>query len=347
MNGRATVLSFASICVWMTLTPEAGAQTVEEFYRSRPITMLVAGGAGGGYDTYARIFARHMSRHIPGHPNIIAKNMPAAAGLAAASTLYNAADHDGSTIAAFTNGVAMDPLFGNPGARYDARKFNWLGSIGKLQNVCATWHQSPVKSIAMARTREVIVAAAGATSNTAIVPKALNALIGTWFKVIAGYDTGAGLTLSIERGEAEGICGLSWSTIKASRPHWIRDKLLNVIVQMGLQKLPDLPEVPSALDVVADGDSRQVLELILIRQEAGRPFAAPPGVPADRLAALRRAFEATLADPEFRADADKAQLEIEPLTATEIEALLAKAYGAPRTIVQKAAALVEPSGRAP
>src|SRR5262249_8840807 len=302
--------------------------------------------AGGGYDTYPRIFARHMAKPIPGSPNIIAKNMPAAAGLAAASTLYTTADKDGATIAAFTNGAAMDPLFGNPSARYDAQKFNWLGSIGKLQNVCATWHLSPVKTIAAARAREVIVAAAGATSNTAIVPKALNALIGTRFKVIAGYDTGAGLTLAVERGEAEGICGLSWSTMKASGPHWIHDKLLNVIVQMGLDKLADLPDVPSALELVTDAESRQVLELILIRQEAGRPFAAPPGVPSDRLAALRRAFEATLGDAEFRADAEKAQLEIEPLTSAEIERLLAKAYGAPKPIVQKAAALVEPSSRA-
>jgi tripartite-type tricarboxylate transporter receptor subunit TctC len=329
------------------LLPNAvSAQTVEAFYRSRSITMLIGSGAGGGYDTYARIFARHMAKHIPGNPTIIAKNMPAAAGLAAASTLYTTADKDGATIAAFTNGSAMDPLLGNASARYDAQKFNWLGSIGKLQNVCATWHLSPVKTIEAARTREVIVAAAGATSNTAIVPKALNALIGTKFKVIAGYDTGAGLTLAVERGEAEGICGLSWSTMKASRPHWIKDRLLNIIVQMGLEKLAELPDVPSALELVGDPQSRQVLELILIRQEAGRPFAAPPGVPAERLAALRRAFDATLGDAEFRADAEKAQLEIEPLTAGEIETLLAKAYSAPRAIVQKAAALVEPSGRA-
>ena len=212
----------------------AHAQTVEEFYKSHPITMLVGSGAGGGYDVYARIFARHWTDHIPGHPNVIAKNLPAAAGLAAASTLYNGAEHDGSVIGAFTNGAAMDPLFGNPGAHYDALRFNWLGSIGKLENVCATWHTSPVKSIADARSREVIVAAAGATSNSAIVPKLLNALIGTRFKVVSGYDTSSGLTMAIERGEAEGICGLSWSTMKASRPHWIRDKLLNVIVQMGL-----------------------------------------------------------------------------------------------------------------
>src|SRR5262245_44954025 len=293
MTANTTIKLFAGVCVAAMLLPSAGAgaQKVEDFYRGKSVTLLVAGGAGGGYDTYARIFARHMSRHIPGHPNIIAKNMPAAAGLAAASTLYNAADHDGSTIAAFTNGAAMDPLFGNASARYDAQKFSWLGSIGKLQNVCATWHRSEIKTIAAARAHEVMVAA-GATSNTAIVPKTLNALVGTKFKVIAGYDTGAGLTLAMERGEAEGICGLSWSTIKASRPHWIAGKLLNVIVQMGLTQLPELPDVPSALDLVADVESKQVLKLILIRQEAGRPFAAPPGVPADRLAALRRAFDA-------------------------------------------------------
>ena len=337
-------LVFLAPAVW----PAGGsAQQVEEFYRGRSLTLLVGAAAGGGYDIYARVLARHLPRHIPGHPGIIVKNMPAAAGLAAASTLYTTADKDGATIAAFTNGAAMDPLFGNPGARYDAQKFNWLGSIGKLQNVCATWHRSPVRTIALAREREVIVAAAGATSNTAIVPKTLNALIGTKFKVIAGYDPGTGLTLSIERGEAEGICGMSWSTIKASRPHWIRDRLLNVIVQMGLTKLPDLPDVPSALELVTDPENRQILELILIRQEAGRPFAAPPGVPAARLDALRHAFDATLKDPEFRADADKAQLEIEPLTAAEIEQYLATAYATPRPIVQKAAALVEPSARAP
>jgi tripartite-type tricarboxylate transporter receptor subunit TctC len=324
----------------------AGAQTVEEFYRSRPITLLVGGGAGGGYDTYARILARHMPKHIPGHPAIVAKNLPAAAGLAAASALATTADRDGATIAAFTNGAAMEPLLGNPAARYDARSFGWLGSIGKLQNVCATWHASPVRTIEAARAREVIVAAAGATSNTAIVPRALNALIGTRFKIVAGYDTGSGLTLAVERGEAEGICGLSWSTMKASRPHWIRERLLNVLVQMGFDKLTDLPGVPRALDLVADGESRQVLELILIRQEAGRPFAAPPGVPADRIAALRRAFAATLTDAEFRADAERAQLEIEPLTPGEIERLLASAHAAPAAIVQKAAALIEPGGRA-
>src|ERR1700735_944211 len=325
------------------LAPSAHAQTVEEFYKSHPITMLVGSGAGGGYDVYARAFARHWSDHIPGHPNIIAKNLPAAAGLAAASTLYNGAEHDGSVIGAFTNGAAMHPLFGNPGAHYDALRFNWLGSIGKLENVCATWHSSAVKTVADARARDVIVAAAGATSNSAIVPKMLNALIGTRFKVVSGYDTSSGLTMAVEHGEADGICGLSWSTIKASRPHWIADHSLNVILQVGLAKLHDLPDVPSALDLIADLQNKQVMELILIRQEAGRPFAAPPGTPADRVAALRQAFADTLTDPGFIAEAAKTQLEIEPMRGEDIAAMLAKAYAAPKGVVERAAELVYPA----
>src|SRR5436309_12517544 len=328
-------LSFAGISLLVTVAlPVSGAaQTVEQFYKGKSVTLIVGGGVGGGYDVYARTFARHMSKHIPGNPNLVPKNVPAAGGIAAANMLYSIAEKDGATIGAFPNNVPMDPLFGHPGARYDALKLNWLGSIGKLQNVCATWHASPIKTIAQAREREVIVAAAAAPTNTAIMPRVLNALIGTRFKPIIGYDPGAGLTLSIERGEAEGICGLSWSTMKASRPHWIKEKLLNVIVQMGLDKLADLPTVPAALDLVADPVKKQVLTLILIRQEPGRPVAAPPGVPADRVAALRRAFNATMTDPDFVAEADKLHMEIEPLNAAQIEKLLATAYGTPKPIV--------------
>ncbi len=321
----------------------AHAQSVEAFYKGKQISLLVGSGAGGGYDAYARVFARHASRHIPGNPQLVAKNVPAAGGLAAASQLYNNADHDGLTIAAHTNGIAMDPLFGNPGARFDALKFAWLGSMGKLQNICMSWHTSSVKTIEQARQKEITVAGAGATSNTVIVPKIMNALLGTKFKVIAGYEPGQGDTIAVETGEVEGVCGLAWSTIKASRSQWLEPGKINVLVQMALVKLPDLPNAPSAIDLVTDPVKRQVLELILIRQEMGRPFAAPPGVPADRIAALRRGFDATMKDPEFLAEAARAQLEIDPLTGEDVEKLLAKAYGAPKDIVQQAAALIEPA----
>jgi len=332
------------IAAWLSAT-SALAKTPEGFFRGRQITFLIGAGAGGGYDVYFRTFARYVVHHIPGAPTIVPKNMPAASGLAAANTLYTSADKDGATIGAFPNNIPMDTLFGNPGARYDAQKLNWLGSIGKLENVCATWITSPIKTIAQAREREVIVAAAAATSNSAIMPKVLNALLGTKFKIVAGYDPGSGMTLALESGETEGVCGLSWSTMKAARPHWIKDKKLNVIVQLGLAKLPELSDVPSALDLVNDPVKKQVLELILIRQEIGRPLAAPPGVPADRLEVLRRAFDDTMRDPEFLAEAEKLQLEIEPLRAREIDTLLANAFATPKAIVAQAAELTEPSAQ--
>jgi tripartite-type tricarboxylate transporter receptor subunit TctC len=323
----------------------AAAQAPGAFYKGRQITLLIGAGAGGGYDAYFRAFARHAVRHIPGNPSIVPKNLPAASGLAAANTLYTTADRDGSIIGAFPNNIPMDPLFGNPGARFDAQKLNWLGSIGKLENVCATWFTSPVKTIAQAREREVIVAAAAATSNSAIMPRVLNTLLGTRFKTVSGYDPGSGLTLALEGGETEGICGLSWSTMKASRPHWISDHKLNVIVQVGLSKLPELADVPNAIDLIADPVKKRVLELILIRQEFGRPMAAPPGVPADRLAALRQAFDDTVKDPEFLAEAQQIQLEIDPLSAADIDKLLVTAYGTPQPIVRQAADLIEPPGQ--
>jgi tripartite-type tricarboxylate transporter receptor subunit TctC len=319
-NGATTRHSVRRLVRIAGLVPVAGllgvsllgatalAQTPEGFFRGRQITFLIGAGAGGGYDAYFRSFARYVVRHIPGAPSIVPKNMPAASGLAAANTLYTSADRDGATIGAFPNNIPMDPLFGNPGARYDPQKLNWLGSIGKLENVCATWITSPIKTVAQAREREVIVAAAAATSNSAIMPKVLNALLGTRFKIVAGYDPGSGMTLALESGETEGVCGLSWSTIKAARPHWIKDNKLNVLVQLGLAKLPELPDVP-----------------------------------AERLETLRRAFDATMKDPEFLAEAEKLQLEIEPLSAQEIDGLLANAFASPKAIVQQAAELIEPS----
>lgn len=338
-------LARAAALIAACLAAPANAQTPDGFYQGRQITLLIGAGAGGGYDVYYRTFARYVVRHIRGNPSIVPKNMPAASGLAAANTLYTTAERDGATIGAFPNNIPMDPLLGNPGARFNAQKLNWLGSIGKLDNVCATWITSPIKTIAQAREREVIVAGAAATSNSAIMPRVLDALLGTRFKVVFGYDPGSGLTLALESGETEGICGLSWSTMKASRPHWISDHKLNVILQVGLQKMPELPDVPSAIDLIADPAAKRVLELILIRQEFGRPLAAPPDIPADRLAVLRNAFDATMKDPDFLAEAKQLQLEIDPLSAGEIDALLANAYRAPSAVVRAAANLIDPAGQ--
>ena len=316
------------------------AQAPAPFYRGKQVTMLIASGVGGGYDTYARALARHMTRHIPGNPLIVSKNVPGAGGLIAANTLYNSSAPDGLTFAALTNGAAMEPLFGETAARFDAQKLNWIGSIGKLENICVTFKGSPITRIEQAKAREVAVSASGAGGNSSIMPRILNQFLGTKFKVIGGYTEGSGTTLALERGEVDGVCGLSYSTLRTMHADWFRDRKVNVILQIGLQKLRDLPDVPNALDLISNADDRRVLELILIRQEMGRPFALPDGVAADRVAILRQAFEATLKDPAFLADAAKLQMEIDPLTGSQIEDLLKTAYSAPRPIVQRAAQLV-------
>ena len=320
-------------------SPPARSQPAGDFYKGKQITMLISTAAGGGYDTYARTLARHMVKYIPGAPTIVPKNMPGADGAIVAGTLYNNAPKDGTTFAAFTNGIALDPLFGKFVGRFDAQKFSWIGSIGKLMNVCVTWYTSPVKTIEQAKTHEVIVSASGATSNSAMMGKIANALLKTKFKVITGYAD-PDVTLAMEKGEVEGVCGLAYTTLKATHPQWFDEKKINVLLQIGLTRFPDLPNVPSALELVSDPNAKQTLELILTRQEMGRPFAAPPGVPADRVAMLRNAFEMTLKDSAFLSDAKRLQMEIDPLTGPDIEKLLATAYSAPKGIVAEAAKLV-------
>ncbi len=335
-------LARAGLLFALAASVPASAQAPQAFYKGKQVVMLIASGAGGGYDTYARALARYMGKHIPGEPAIVPKNVPGAGGLIAANTLYNSAVPDGLTFAALTNGEAMDPLFGEPAARFDGQKFGWLGSIGKLENICVTWKgRSPITKIEQARLREITVSTTGATGNSSIMPKIANELLGTRFKVIGGYTEGAGQTLALERGEVDGICGLSYSTLKASRPDWFRDGKLNIILQIGLHKLKELPDVPNAIDLVSDPDNKKVLELILIRQEMGRPYAVPPGTPPDRVAILRKAFADTLKDPAFIAEAGKLQLEIDPLTGPEIEGLLKTAYSAPKAVVARAAALAK------
>lgn len=342
MTGHTLFTAFGIALVVLLPGTAPAEESVASFYRGKQITMIIAGGVGGGYDTYARTFARYFGRHIPGNPAIVPKNIPAAGGLQGANALVNNSDKDGLTVAALTSSSTLDGLFGNPGVRYDVLRLNWIGSIGKLQNVCATWHLSPVRTVEMLRTQEVLVGGSGATSDSAVMPRVLNALLGTKMKVIAGYDAGAATELAVERGEIEGVCGLGWSTLKAARPDWLREHKVNVILQMGTEKHPELPDVPMAQDLVSDPIKQQVLKLILLRQDFGRPLAAPPGVPFQRVEALRSAFHETLEDPGFLEDAQKVMMEINPLSGVEIARSLALAHETPKSIIEQAAALVQP-----
>lgn len=323
----------------------AQAQTVEQFYKGKQIVLVVAGGAGGGYDRIARLYGRHAGKHIPGNPGFVAKNNPAAFGLVAANTLFNNTDPDGLTVAALTSSIPLDPMFKRPGVQYDPRKLSWVGNIAKQSAVCGTGKHSPAQSVDALKSREVVVGAVGATSNGAVWPKVLNEMIGTRFKVVSGYPEGGGIQLALEKGEIDGICGLSWSTFKITRPNWVRDKEFAMLLQMAMKRHPDLPNAPTVLELIEDTERKKVLELLIMRQETGNPIAAPPGVPADRLEALRRGFDATMKDPEFLSEAARERVDIEPLTAGEIENLIALAYSSPPATVDRAIALVEDGGK--
>jgi predicted outer membrane repeat protein len=334
--GRCIGCRVLVTAVLAAMSTMAHGQSAEDFFKTATLSMYVGSGGGGGYDAIARLVARHITRYLPGNPNFIIKNMPTAAGVASANFIYNSAPRDGSAILAAQNASLILPLYDSPVAHYDPRKFEWIGSTDKQEAICATWITSPIKTLEDATKRDVPVAATGVSAGPGVYPKILNALFGTKFKVISGYDTGS-MRLAVEKGEVEGICGLAWQTYKAISYDWIESKKLNVLVQLGLAKNAELADVPLALDLLKDPDDRKVLELIVLPQEFGRPFLAPPGVPADRIAVLRKAFRAVLDDPQFRAESARQRFSIDPVDDRQIEALLDRAYGAPKPIHDRAA----------
>jgi tripartite-type tricarboxylate transporter receptor subunit TctC len=315
---------------------EAAAQSPNTPYAGKQIRMVIASGVGGGYDAYARAMARYMGKYIPGNPGIVTQNMPGASGITATNWAYSVAPRDGTVILATYNALLAEPLYGNPSARFDPLKLVSIGSISGQQNICATWHSSPIKTIAQAMDREVTVASTGATGNSATLPKILNKMLNTRFKVILGYST-TGSRLAVERGEVDGVCGLSWSTLKASNPDWVRNNRINVLLQTGSKPQQGLGNVPLVADLVTDPDNKKVIALLAFPEEIGRPFVMPPDTPKEMVAVIRHAFDATLKDPDFLADAEKALLEVDPVTGEEMEQILKRAYAAPRALVQRAA----------
>ena len=326
---------FAGILASVVMTGAAAAQTAS--YEGKTLRMIITSGAGGGYDTYARVLSAHLAKHLPGNPTIVNQNMPGASGMVGTNwAASDAAPRDGSVIVSTYNALLLEPLFGNDKAKYDPRKFEWIGSIGKQQQICVTWHTSPIKKIEQAKEREVVVSATGATGNAATMPKMLNAMLGTKFKVVTGYSTSES-RLAVERGEAEGICGLSYSTLKASNPDWIQNKRINVLVQTGTKAQEGLENVPLLVNLVADANLKKVLGLLAFDGELGRPFLMPPGTPKEYVAAMRKAFDETMKDPAFLADAKKSRLEVDPVSGAEMDTMIKDAFETPKPLVQEAA----------
>jgi tripartite-type tricarboxylate transporter receptor subunit TctC len=299
----------------------AGAQSVAQFYTGRQISLTVGSTAGGGYDTQARLVARHLGKHIPGNPTIVVQNMPAAGSLAATNHMYNIAPKDGSAIALVQRGMLLVKNWNPSAVRFDLGKFNWIGSVNSEVALAASWHTAPHRTAQDLFEKELVV---GATNgiDPETTPRLLNALIGTKFKVVTGYPGVTEVVLAMERGEVQGIGDWSVSSIKTARPDWIPQKKINVLMQIALQKDPEFAQVPFALDFVKNDADRKVMELYLTQKTVARPVLAPPGVPADRVAALRAGFAALAHDKDFLADSAKAKLDVAPVMGGEVDKVI-------------------------
>jgi len=306
----------------LSAASSATAQSVAEFYSGRQISLTVGSTPGGGYDTQARLVARHLGKHIPGNPTIVVQNMPAAGSLAATNHMYNIAAKDGSAIALVQRGMLLVKNWNPSAVRFDLGKFNWIGSINSEVALAASWHTAPHRTAQDLFEKELVV---GATNgiDPETTPRLLNALIGTKFKVVTGYPGVTEVILAMERGEVQGIGDWSVSSIKTARPDWIPQKKINVLMQIALQKDPEFARVPFALDFVKNEADRKVMELYLTQKTVARPVLAPPGVPADRVAALREGFAALAQDKDFLADSAKAKLDVAPVVGAEVDRVIA------------------------
>jgi tripartite-type tricarboxylate transporter receptor subunit TctC len=342
---RSASSVLALLAVFGSAITPANAQAP---YEGRTVTLVVGGDSGGGYDIYGRALARHIGRHLPGKPIIIVQNRPGAGSVTAAEYIYAIAPKDGMTFAIIFPGAIIEPLLGGGHAaavRYDATKFEYLGTADNTTRVCATYHTAKVRTMEQAKATKVMIGATASGGSTRDYAYMLNAMTGTQFSVVAGYKGTNDITLALERGEVDGLCGFDWSSLKSQKPEWLSDRRLNVLVQVALEPEPELSAmgVPHLLSMVS-GETRKVAEMIVTQQVFGRPFVAPPGTPADRVALLRAAFMAAMVDLEFLADAGKMRIQVSPLAGDVVQARVRDLYATPKAIVEQAKLALKPPG---
>jgi len=314
----------------------AAAQSVEDFYRGKNINLVIGYSVGGGYDLYARQLARHIGKYIPGRPTIVPQNMTGAGSLRAASYIYSAAPKDGTVFGTFARAMAIQPLLTST-AQFDGTKFTWLGSVTNDVSTCVTWHTAAVKTWKDMLEKPVTFGGEGPGADPDLFALLYKNVFGAKVKLVTGYHGTNDTTLAMERGEVDGLCGLSWSTLKSRHMQWMKEKKINILVQAAFQRQPDLGDVPLITDAVKTPEQRQILKLFLTSQEMARPFAAPPGIPEDRKAALIAAFDQTMKDPEFLSEAQKLELDVNPVSAKAIDEMLAELYATPKDVLEKAA----------
>jgi len=311
------------------------------------VAVLIGTTPGGGYDGYARALARHIGRYLPGHPTVLAKNVPGAGGLTLANYMYSRAPADGSELATVQNGLPFEKLFQtlSPEGRnalFDATKFGWVGSITQTVFVTVTWHTAPVKTLKDAVTRQAVLGASATSSDSYVLAMLTNRLLDTKFKVVHGYPGAAEVDLAVENGEVEGEAGKDWTTLISTRPQWVKHAKINILVQLWMQPHPDLKAVPMAIDLAKTFEDRSIMELVFAKFGMSRPFFAPPGVPPQRLDALRRAFDATMRDESFLADAKRLGMEINPVRGENVQVLVKQIMETPAALAQRARDVLMP-----
>jgi tripartite-type tricarboxylate transporter receptor subunit TctC len=341
MRDFRRAVAFMAVPAMLILGAEQAqaADSVADFYRGKTVQVLVGFGPGGGYDLYARTLARYMGKHIPGNPTMVPQNMPGAGGVKVMNYLYNVAHKDGTVIATFARGLAIEPLLGHAqGMQFDATKFGWVGSVSNEVSICAYWGTSGIKTWQDMETKPSSIGASAAGADSEIFPTVLRNLFHLPAKVVTGYSNGgADIVLGMERGEVGGRCGWSWSSLLSENKALLDNKKINIVLQLGLRKFDGLPDVPSVMDLPTSAQNKAALKLIVSRQSIARPFAAPPGLPPERLQALRAAFDATMKDPQFLAEAKRLNLEVRPVTGGDVEKLIRELYATPPDVVKLAA----------
>jgi tripartite-type tricarboxylate transporter receptor subunit TctC len=335
MTGRCMPAALAialGITFAVTMTP-ARADDVADFYRGKRIILVVGYGTGGGYDLYARMLGRFLSEHIPGKPTIVAQNMPGAGSRGAANWLYKVAPKDGTVIATLSQTTPTDQALGQAGVQFDVRKFNWIGNLVVVNNLLYVSAASGVAALEQAKSKALAIGATGASSPSVLYPQVSNNLLGTRFKIVSGYPSGGDINIAVERGEVDGRGSDSWASLKATHSDWLRDHKINILFQIGTKREAELPDVPLWSELGQTPEQRQVLEILSGDVAVGRPILTAPGVPPDRVRALRQAFDQTLADPAFVDAAAKANMEFHPIGGEELQDVAGKIAGASPQVI--------------
>lgn len=320
------------------LPNEAEAQSAEQFYKGKNITMVIGFGPGASNDFYGRLVARHLGRHIPGQPNIVPQNMPGAGSFKAANYIYKVSPKDGTAIGIVTQTLATEEALGANGIQFNSAKFSWIGRVTSDNVVTFMWHTSKVKNVEDARTIEAPVGATGASSTVTIYPQILNSVVGTKLKIVLGYQDSTAAMLAMEKGEVEGA-STGWGTMKISKHDWVRDKKVNIIVQYGPERHPDLPDVPTFVELGRTPEDKQILGLYANDAVIGKSILAPPDIPADRLKALRAAFDAMVKDSAFLDEVKKSNAEFDPMSGEKLQKVVEAVADIPAAAVQRARAI--------